>query len=184
MAYVQLPDLPRRTKVRQRLVEFGNDLTPFAGGPVQRLLRFGARYALEVTLPPMSLALARTFLAARARAATSGATLRVAVPTLGGGEAVTGRTATAGAGEGLTISDGSGIEPGVFFSFVADGRSWLHMVTSVAGAALTVAPMLRADPTGQALEFSEPMIEGFADAVAWDLEALAVGHTFTLTEER
>jgi hypothetical protein len=49
---------------------------------------------------------------------------------------------------------------------------------------MRVAPLLRADmPAGTALNFAEPVLEGFADDTQWSTEFFRfIGHAFTLTE--
>jgi hypothetical protein len=68
MAYVELPDLPRQSKLKPKILRFGSDLTPSLGGPTQRLTRLGARFAVEITLPSVKEGCARTWLAARQKA--------------------------------------------------------------------------------------------------------------------
>jgi len=50
---------------------------------------------------------------------------------------------------------------------------------------LNVAPRLRATASG-ALNFAEPIVEGFLDgAITWDVERLVhSGVTFTISEDR
>ena len=188
MAAVMLPALPRTAKVRPRVLRFGNDLTPALGGPSQRLLRLGARFSIEVTLPPLGDACARAWLAARMRSEADGSTVRLALPQRAARPvgAVAGGTANAAQIFADFLPGGSGvIEPGMLFSFVADGRSYLHMVTTTAGGGIGVAPRLRVGFELENLEFENPVVEGYLDEVAWDLEALRfTGQSFVLTEER
>lgn len=185
MAHLLLPQLPKATRLNVRVIEFGNDLTSILGGPSQRLMRMGSRHAVDVALPPLDLACARTWLAARNKAQAEGMTLRLIMPQLGDGTALAGRTAVSGGGTSLTVNSAAGITPGLYFSFIVGDHAYFHQVTDVVGATLSVAPLLRADPAGQQLKFDEPRLQGFADAVAWDLERLRfVGQTFTITEDR
>ncbi|MFN3585193.1 hypothetical protein [Phenylobacterium sp.] len=187
MAYVLLPELPRQARVRQRVLRFGTDLNPVLGGPTQRLSRLGARFAIEVTLPPLDLPCARAWLAARAKAEAEGLNVRLVMPQLGDGAALTGRTVVSGAGATMTVDNATGIEPGMLFSFVdaVPNHAYLHQVTAVSGSDLSVAPLLRVNPAGFPLRFDAPRVQGFLDELAWDLERLRfVGQTFTLTESR
>jgi hypothetical protein len=185
---IALPGLPRGTDVNPKIVRFGGDLTPGLGGPILRISRLGSRWQFDIGLPPMDMDCAANWLAARAQADAEGDTLRLAVAktALVSGAAIAGRTATSGAGAGLVISSGAGLAKGMLFSFVgADGHSYLHMVTAVAGANLHVAPLLRANPAGLALEFVAPVVDGFVDETAWTLQRLRfVGQSFSFVEDR
>lgn len=183
---IALPALPRGTDVSQKLLRFGGDLKPGLGGPILRILRLGSRWQFDVSLPPMDLDCARAWLAVRAKSDAEGDTLRLTLKPMGpDSAAVVGRMATSGAGAGLVISSGAGVAVGMTFSFVKDGHSYLHMVTGVAGANLTVSPLLRANPAGLALEFAAPAVDGFVDDLSWTMQRLRfVGQSFTLVEDR
>lgn len=180
---IDLPALPRQATLEVRLQDFGGDLTPVLGGPVQRLSRLGSRLAVEVTLPTLDLACARTWIAARMRAKAEGQTLRLTLRQLGGSPA--DRAAVSGVGTSVAVGSAAGIEVGHLFSFVVGGVSYLHQVTAISGGNLSVAPMLRASPAGQTLNFVAPRIEGLVDGGEWSLERLRfVGQRFSLAEAR
>lgn len=183
---VALPTAPRGTKWTPRFMRYGGDLTPVLGGPVQRIGRLGTRFSYQVDLPPMSKAIAAAWIAAIAQADATNDTLRLVVPQLTDGSAVTGRTAVSGVGAGLVISSGAGVAVGQLFSFVVAGHSYLHLVTSVSGSNLGVSPLLRVNPAGVALEFNSPAVDGFApDGANWTLEMLRfVGVSFAVNEDR
>ncbi len=184
---LDLPQLPRATTVSPRLLRFGGVLRPVLGGPDQPLSRLGSRFAVDVEMPPMAAACAAALIATRLQADALGEPLRLIVPQNGNGAAAGAPVATAGAvnSASVTKAGGGAIARGMFFSFTVGGRTYLHMVTSVAGNVLGVAPLLRASPVGQALNFAAPSIEGFVDGVAWSMSRMRfIGQSFTVSEAR
>jgi hypothetical protein len=194
---VSLPNLPDLVQVSARLVDFQSVLTPILGGPVQTIQRLGARFAVDVTLPPLEPADAGKFLAARMKARAENDTLTLAWPQAEIWSVIGGSPVVNGAGQsgarlnisGLTANQV--IPAGRFFSFVAGGRSYLHMTTlqvTANGAGqvqLHVAPLLRVSPpAGAALNFSAPIVEGLlTGTLEWSLERLRWTSTaFTLSE--
>lgn len=183
---IALPPLPRGTTLSPRLISFGGDLRPILGAPTLRLQRLGSRFAIDVEMPKMARACASRLIAARLASEARSETLRLSVTQNGDGAAVGPKFATAGAANSavITTAGAAGIEPGMFFSFQVGGHSYLHMATSVAGAVVGVAPLLRVNASGVALEFANPVAEGFVDAPAWTLERLLhIAQRFTLTED-
>ena len=180
---IDLPVLSRQATVELRLIDFGGDLTPILGGPVQRILRLGSRLAADVTLPTMDAACGRAWIAARMRAKAEGHMLRLGLKQLG--VAPASRAASSGAGAEIVVASAAGVEVGHLFSFIVAGVSYLHQVTDISGTTLSVAPMLRADPGGQTLNFQSPVIEGLVDGATWSVERLRfIGQRFTLAEAR
>jgi hypothetical protein len=194
---VSLPNLPDLVQVSARLVDFQSVLTPILGGPVQTIQRLGARFAVDVTLPPLEPADAGKFLAARMKARAENDTLTLAWPqaeiwSVIGGSPVVNAAGQSGARlniSGLTANQV--IPAGRFFSFVAGGRNYLHMTTlqvTANGAGqvqLHVAPLLRVSPPASApLNFSAPIVEGLlTGTLEWSLERLRWTSTaFTLSE--
>lgn len=180
---VTLPALPRQTRVTPAYRDFSAKLVPPTGGREQRVARLGDRWSVRYALPPMTEAQALAFVAAQARATTEGTTVRGVLPRVGSAPA--GLTGVGAVNSTLlTASSGVGVEVGMFFSFEAGGHAYLHQVTGVAGAVLSIAPRLRAVANG-ALNFAEPIVEGFLDgAITWDQERLVLsGVTFTISED-
>ena len=182
---VSLPTTPSPRDIVTNYVAAGGVLESALGGPSQEIVRFGDRLSLEVQLPPMKIATARAWIAARMAARATGDTLVLTVPQPGGGP--TGRTGTGTSGSTtLTASSGASIIAGMRFSFTVGGVIYHHVVTNVAGNTLTIAPRLRASPSSAALNFAAPQIEGrITDNAMWS-ETLAeiAGLSFTLTEAR
>ncbi len=194
---VSLPNLPDLVQVSARLVDFQSVLTPILGGPVQTIQRLGARFAVDVTLPPLEPADAGKFLAARMKARAENDTLTLAWPQAEIWSVIGGSPVVNGAGQagarlnisGLTANQV--IPAGRFFSFQAGGRHYLHMTTLQVNAngagqvQLHVAPLLRVSPpAGAPLNFSAPIVEGLlTGTLEWSLERLRWTSTaFTLSE--
>lgn len=181
---VTLPALPRQTRVSPTYRDFSGRLVPPTGGAEQRVARLGDRWALRYTLPPMAEVQALAFVAAQGRATTEGVTVRGVFPRQG--DTPAGLTGTGAVNSTLvTASSAAGVVVGMFFSFEAGGRAYLHQVTGVTGLTLNVSPRLRAACNG-ALNFAEPVVEGFLDGpITWDVETLAhSGVSFTISEDR
>lgn len=184
MAAIDLPPLPRLAMVEVELMDFGGDLTSPLGGPTQRILRLGSRFMARVQMPALDLACAGAWLAVRNRAKAEGLPVRMGIKQLGDGSVAGTPNAVAGAGTELELS-APGATVGLLFSFVKSGVSYLHQVTAVAGVDINVAPALRADPAGLALEFAAPEIEGLMNSASWSVAmARFAGQTFTVTEAR
>jgi hypothetical protein len=105
------------------------------------------------------------------------------MPQTGGPAGVTGSGSINS--DAMTISGGAPLV-GQLFSFAAGGRNYLHMVTSISGGAMTVAPRLRAAASGAALDFVTPKLEGFLEGdTGWSIKRLRwIGQNFTLRENR
>lgn len=185
---IQFPILPRGSAVKPKLIRYGGDLISSLGGPTQRITRPGTRYAADIVLPTLDAACAAEWLAVPLQADTVGDTVGLVMPqTIPDMRTLTGVTGTGTAGTASVAVTGSTPEVGAWFSFIAGGRHYLHLVTAVKTAApvtLTVTPLLRASITTAPLEFEAPILEGFTDAApAWDVAySRFVSQSFTVTE--
>ena len=196
---VTMPTCPVPTDATLSLVEFATDLQGPLGGPTQRILRLGDRFAAELTYGPMVYDDARPFLARLIRA--SGSPLAVAFPQRGFHPVYPGAlvvdASTPNAGGALKVKGGTPdflLLEGQFFHIASGGRRWVHQIqedTALddAGAAtLPINPLLRVQTaTGDALEFVYPVIEGFRDvgSVKWTIEMVRrVGLKFNVVEDR
>jgi hypothetical protein len=182
---IQLPTVPRGTTLKPKLIRYGGDLTSSLGGPTQRIVRLGSRYAVEVGLPSLDAVCGAEWVSCALQAEALGDTLGLAmpqtVPYVGNPNNVKG-TGTAGT---PNVSITGGAPPvGCWISFVANGRHYLHLMTSVQGSTCTVSPILRASISALKLEVVAPVLEGFPDDLTqWDVEWFRfIGHSFTLTE--
>jgi len=183
---VTFPTIPRGTTFTPRLVRVSGDLTSPLGGPTQRITRLGSRYAADVALPSLDAACAARWLACPLRAEAEGLTLALVVPQMIKPKDLGAVTGTGAVGSDVVTYAGAAPSVGMWFSFQAGGRAYLHFVTAVDGAAhtLKVSPLLRKPmAAGTVLEFQAPVLEGFVDDTAWSLEFFRfVGHRFTITE--
>ncbi len=176
------------------LVDFGGELTPILGGPVQRINRLGDRWAVEVTLPPLSGDEARIWISRLVQGRKSSCLLPWPQPIGAGGEGAPRVNGAGQAGTALSV-DGlpaaKAIAEGLFFSIVGASRRYLHQVTSAATAngsgavTLSIEPALRISPSDNAvIELATPMIDGLVQGgVGWSVDlARQHGLTFTLVE--
>ena len=193
---ISLPPLPLMAEVTPQLVTYGADLTPALGGPVQRIRRFGSRYSLAVTLPPMEAKQAAYWVACLLNSEAEGQTLRLPWPQPDIGIPADLALTVTGADQTGTVLNVSALPDDIpanaFFSVpAADGREYLYSVTQAATASqttLVVGPLLRAPPVdGAALNFGTPVIEGFAASAgpSWKYQRNRwTNLSFTITEDR
>ena len=195
---VAFPTLSDLADIKARLLDNAAVLTPALGGPSQRIARLGARFAVDLTLPPLVAKDAGPWLAAVMKARTENATLTLAMPQAAPLTSLGASTRVNGAGQAGSRLNATGfnasqvIPAGRFFSFNTGTRTYLHMTTAEVTASgggtvqLHLAPMLRVSPADAlALDFATPTIEGFLDGSSadWSLERMLwTGTAFTLTE--
>lgn len=169
---ILLPDRPAVRVDNPIMLDWGGQLTPPNGGPVQTLLRLGTRHAWEITLPPMRTEpLGRIWAAKLRLAKLYGALLAwgqdglvVGAP----GAPVVDGAGQAGSSLALRgFTPGYAVRTGQAFSLVTGGRRYLYFAADQALAdatgklALPIFPMLRKFPAdGDAAEFARPMIQG------------------------
>lgn len=194
---IQLPIVPLTADIKSQLVTNRADLKPVLGGPFQRVNRLGSRHRIEVSIPALGAACARTWLAARAKAEAENDTLLLswpqpqaidfgATPVIDGA----GQLGTNLAVRGLPA--GAAWPGGLFLSFDFNGRKYLHQTTSdvvaspAGKAVLTISPMLRVSPVdGQGLYLDPPLMEGLIDGTTldWTLQLKRwTGISFALVE--
>lgn len=194
---IALPTSPRAAGAKPRLIGNSVQTDPVVGAAVQRKVRLGSRWSLDVTLPPMDYEAGMAWTADLASSETEEVLLlwpqpselvgSIGSPVVNGAGQAGTALVVRGAAAGYTF------KKGLFFSLVEGGRRYLHQVSAAstangAGAAtLQIKPMLRVAPSdGAFLEFSEPKIQGWAQvSPGWDIDAaLQVGISLTVTEAR
>lgn len=194
---ITLPSSPRAASAKPRLVANAVQTQPLVGGVVQRKLRLGTRWALDVVLPPMTYETAMGWTADLAKSEAEEVLLLWPQPPEVVG--VIGAPVVNGAGQsGSTLNvrgatAGYVYKKGLFFSLYVGSRWYLHQVVGAVvadgtgDAVLSIAPMLRVSPgDGLALAFYEPKIQGWAQvSPGWDLDtAMNVGMSLSIAEAR
>lgn len=181
MASIVLPSTPGPRVAKPSLMSFGAVLTPFLGGPSQRINRLGTRWALQVTMAPMPAdPQGRLWVNALARAFEAGAVMAVPqdIDVGSPGAPLVSAAVTSGTAlplKGMTA--GYQLKEGQFLSIIHAGRRYLHMVSgavTVAGGGTVSAPiwpMLRTSlSVNDVVEIAQPMIEGWIDGkFDWDI---------------
>lgn len=177
------------------LIDFGGSLEPYLGGVTQRIDRLGSRWGLEVSLPPLDAEEARVWFSRLVQAKREDALLpwpQVAGVGAEGAPRVNGagQNGTALSVDGLPAS--KAVKEGWFFSLIAGGRRYLHLIAadataSVGGAVtLTIEPELRVIPPDNAvIELAAPIIEGElqGDTVRMSINLLTdYGFSFVIAE--
>ncbi|PZU13821.1 MAG: hypothetical protein DI606_04445 [Sphingobium sp.] len=180
MSSIMLPNTPGVRNVRMMVLSFGSVLTPFLGGPSQRINRLGTRWAMRVSMPPMRAEAARPWIDALARGCEDGVIMRIpqdidiGVP----GAPLVSAAVTAG-----MILPIKGLAPGYAvkrsqrLSVIHNGRRYNHVFSADAVAngsgVLNAAiwPMIRTGlSVNDTIEIAAPMIEGWLDGnFEWDV---------------
>lgn len=197
---IDLPDWPAPASAEVGFLDFGGELTPVLGGPVQRIERMGSRFRLAVQMPPMKHdKTARLWIARLLQAKQEGG--RMEFPLLGFSPGLPGDSirVAGGSQSGRTLNVDGAPEGYVFrvgqpINVITGGAHYLYFLTEevIVGApgtaALSIEPMLRVSPAdNDLLEVGTPMIEGFlgTDELPWSLDvAQIIGLAFTITERK
>ncbi|PTQ64455.1 hypothetical protein C8J45_103304 [Sphingomonas sp. PP-CE-3G-477] len=172
---VILPNSPAPSDAVPSYLDWGGVLRPIFGGVLQKLLRLGDRFAIDVNLPPLTTeADGRIWTAMLMLAQRQGAVLSWPQPGLIVGNP--GAPAVNGTGQAGSILVLRGFQPGYvvrmgqFFSILHGGRRYLHFAAADGTAnaqgllQLPIGPMLRIRPSdGAVCEFAAPKIEGLLD---------------------
>lgn len=198
MAVITLPDWAVPNGVEPYLRDFGTVLTPFLGGPEQRINRLGTRFGLRVTLPPMPTKDKALIVQSRLlRAREDRLSMEWPQPDVEiAGTGAPKLAAAVAAGTALPVkgmTPGHLLREGQFLSIIHLGRRYVHMIAAdatVAGdgtATLSIFPMIRTSlAINDVVEIARPVIEGLVspdEELSWQIgvERLA-SFSFTLTE--
>ncbi|WCT78873.1 hypothetical protein [Novosphingobium humi] len=176
--------LPRDRGVKVdkvHFVDFGGQLKPFMGGPVQDIMRLGSRWALEITIPLQETEpYGRIWSSRLVQAKIFGALVAFRQDGLDIGNP--GMPVVDGAGQtGFAINlrgltPGYVIREGQAVPLVASGRRYLYFagadvtVGSTGRAAVPIYPMIRRSPAnGDICEMTDPIIQGSINGneLAW-----------------
>lgn len=208
MPAIALPADPGPQSAEPFLQDFGGELTPFLGGPVQRINRIGTRMGLRVTMPPLFKDTARQWQARLLRGRQDFVTMEWPLLDLlpGSPPSPAINTATTSSVNAISIKglgDGYTFKEGQWFSIIRSGVRHMHMVTAAATATTTGVPLgtvggvatVSIFPTtrvtlavNDVVEIAVPRIEGLVspgDEVAWQLALEhSIGLSFSVLEAR
>lgn len=181
---IALPSCPMPNDYQVLLRDFGTILTPFLGGPEQRINRLGTRFGLRLEMPGLDIddggmVYISKLLQARFQTALLPWPLLDFDPGDPGAPLI-GAAVTAGTSipiKGLTA--GYQIKDGQFFSVIHAGKRYIYMFTgdylvnSAGTVTANIFPMLRTPlSANDVLEIAVPMIEGFVspgDEISWQI---------------
>lgn len=198
MTTIALPTSPAPNGAQPLLRDFGGVLTPFLGGPEQRINRVGTRFGLRVTLPPMRSADAgRIYVSRLLRGRQDRVLMRWHLLDFSPGNPGAPKVSAATSGgmslpvKGLTA--GYTVREGQFFSIVHGGARVMHMASADGTAdgsgnlTISIYPPLRvALAINDVIEMAQPMIEGLVspgDELGWDMSINRhIGLSFSVME--
>jgi len=177
--------LPSRRSVKTdkvRMIDFGGQLKPALGGPVQNLMRLGTRHALDITLPVMPAEPDGRIWSSKLRQAKlygaivtftqDGFTIGTpGTPVVNGGNQSGIALSMRGFSSGYTVREGQA------FTMVHAGRGYLHFAAADGKANssgvlnLQIFPMLRVlTSDGDNCNFTAPYLQGSlsGNEASWD----------------
>lgn len=195
---VELPDWAVPNSITPYLRDFGSVLTPFLGGPEQRINRVGTRFGIRVTLPPMPTKDKALIVQSRLlRGRESRLVMEWTQPDFDTGSPGT-PLVESGVLSGTTLplkgmTPGYVVKEGQMLSIIHGGQRYMHMFsadgTVNGGGFLNAAiwPMIRTFlDEDDVVEIATPKIEGLVspgDELSWQIavERMA-SFSFTLAE--
>lgn len=198
MAIIDLPDWAVPNGAEPFLRDFGGVLTPFLGGPEQRINRLGTRFGIRVTLPAMRTRDQALIVQSRLlRAREDRLRMEWPQPDFDVGAPGAPRV-SAGVTAGMSVplkglTPGYIVKEGQMLSIVRGARRYMHMfaadgtVTTGGTLAATIWPMIRASLlNNDVVELAPPMIEGLVspgDELSWQISVdRLASFSFTVAE--
>ncbi|EPR14192.1 hypothetical protein M527_29200 [Sphingobium indicum IP26] len=198
MAVITMPDWVVPSAAEPFLRDFGGVLTPFLGGPEQRINRLGNRFGLRVTLPPVPTRDKALIVQSRLLRAREDR-LRMEWPqpdfdTGNPGAPLVSANVTSGTAVPLKgMTPGYVVKEGQMLAIIHAGRRYMEMAAAdvtVAGdgtASLAVWPLLRSSlSNNDVVEIAAPRIEGLVspgDELSWQISVdRLASFSFTLSE--
>lgn len=198
MAVIELPSWAVPNSFEPFLRDFGSVLTPYLGGPEQRINRLGTRFGARVTLPPMktrdeALIVQSRLMRARddrLRLEWQQGDFDAGNP---GAARVSGAIVAGSAVPFKGMTPGYVAKEGQFFSLVHGGRRYLHIFADERAAGgdgalgSLIWPMLRTSlSNNDVVEIAPPMIEGIVskgDELSWQISVdRLAAFSFTISE--
>lgn len=196
---ITFPSRPWAKTDKVRMIDFGGQLKPTLGGPVQNLMRLGTRHALDITLPPMPAEPEGRIWASRLRQAKlygaivnftqDGFTVgNPGSPVVNGGGQAGIALSMRGFAPGYTVREGQA------FTLVHSSRGYLHFAaadfTANSSGVLNVQffPMARViSSDGDSCNFLNPYLQGSlsGNEASWDRLTTPIADfgTITITED-
>lgn len=193
---ILLPTSPGPRSAVPSYLDWGGVIASPLGGADQKLNRLGDRFALDVTMPPLTVPNeAAAWVAALIQGQKDGVLFEwpQGIDIDGTGDGTVDGADQAGTSLDIEgIAAGRKFLRGQFFSVVHAGRRYLHIVTAAAVASvggkatLSVEPMLRVSyADGALVEIDTPKIEGYLEGNSrdWSLDtAMYVGLQYRIKE--
>lgn len=198
MTVIVMPDWVVPNAAEPFLRDFGSILTPFLGGPEQRINRLGTRFGVRYTLPPVQTRSEALVIQSRLlRAREDRLRMEWMQPDFDAGAPGAPRVAAAIV-SGMSVpfkgmTPGYTIKEGQFFNFVHGGRRYLHIFAADGAVAsdgtlqASIWPMLRTNlSNNDVIEIAPPMIEGLVskgDELSWQISVdRLASFSFSLSE--
>ena len=195
---ISLPTDPKPNGATPVLRDFGGVLTPFLGGPEQRINRVGTRFGIRVSMPPLESSVdGRLFVARLNQAKTDRLLMEWPLldfnPGSPGSPLVSAATASGSTVPLKGMTPGYQGKEGQFLSFVHSSRRYMHMLTAdfivngSGNATAAIFPMLRVGLSlNDVVEIATPMIEGHVvpgDELSWEMSVdRLIGISFSVME--
>ncbi|MFZ2995953.1 hypothetical protein [Sphingobium sp.] len=198
MAVITMPDWVVPNGAEPYLRDFGTVLTPFLGGPEQRINRLGTRFGLRLTLPSMPTRSEALVVQSRLlRAREDRLLMEWPQPDFDTGDPGAPRVSAA-VTSGVTLplkgmAVGYTVKEGQFLAIIHGGRRYVHMFAAdgTVGAGGTINapiwPMFRTQlSVNDIVEIAVPRIEGMVspgDELSWQISVdRLASFSFTLAE--
>lgn len=198
MAVIVMPDWVVPNGATPFLRDFGTVLTPFLGGPEQRINRLGTRFGVRITLPPAQTRSEALIIQSRLlRAREDRLRMEWMQPDFDTGAPGAPRVAAAivsGTAVPLKgMTPGYQVKEGQFLGFVHAARRYIHIFAADGTVAIDgtlnaqVWPMLRTNlSNNDVVEIAPPMIEGLVspgEELSWQISVdRLASFSFTLSE--
>lgn len=181
---IALPTCPMPTDYQPLLRDFGGFLTPFLGGPEQRVNRLGTRFGVRLVMPPLDIEDGGMIYISRLLQGRQSSVI-IPWPLLDfdpgtPGTPLINAAVTSGTSieiKGMTV--GYEAKEGQFFSVVHSGRRYVYMFAADSTAdgsgilAASIFPLLRTPlAVDDVVEIEQPMIEGLVspgDELSWKI---------------
>lgn len=191
---INLPLTPAPREITPRLITARSELRPAWGGPVQRQVRAGSRWAFDVQMPPMTAEQAREWCDLLTEDDTVVLPLKPFLPAVAG---LGGLLVKGASQEGATLlADGAipygVIGKGAWVSIVQSSGRYVYQVRAECvdddgEISIPIRPLIRRSPgDNNVIEAEAPRVEGFVTlpdgAMRITVDRLVHGLSFTIEE--